>query len=110
MPILKVKFNYAFKELNSKRNQNVGVYLKNGKTRYVQWLGFIDLEDAKALQRSAGAIPVKIDACQHSKDSIGFTWLDIPRNHYAQVCLTSKGVYGVTEASVRIVKNHPRRK
>lgn len=101
MPILRVRFNYSFRELDNQPHwDKVEVYLKNGETQSHLWLGFIDLEKARKMKH---AIAVKLMVTQYSNDEIRMGWISVPNGEYVQGCLTDQGVYGVTQTTVRLV-------
>jgi len=103
MAALRARINYAFWEFRDKRGGSIGVFLKNGDIRPERWLGFIDIDEARRLQRLKVGIPVRLQAEQYAAEGIGVAWTDFPAGHYAQGCLVNDGVYGVMESNVRVV-------
>ncbi len=86
------------------RGVEVGVYQSSGGVRFFAWLGFIDRDDAKALQDLDGAIPVKLDAWRYSNlEANGPEWIELKPGEFVQGCLTCHGAYAVTTRQVRIV-------
>lgn len=79
--------------------QDVGVLRRNGRYRYVRWLGFVGKGEASKLGR-----PVKLEIRRIGDASLpGVNWVDVPAGQHVQGCLTRRGVYAVVESSVRIV-------
>ncbi len=103
MTALRARFNYAFREYRHTRGDSIGVFLKNGETIYKRWLGFIDVEEARRMNRMGIAVPVRLSVEQYSNEALNFRWEDLRTGQFIQGCLVDEGVYGVTESSVRIV-------
>ena len=99
MPALCRRLNFRNIELHADTTgETVGVYMANGKSRQVKWLGFVQLEKAKRLDRAKA---VKLDVARYS--DTGFDWIDLSPGEYVQGCLTSEGVYAVTTSRIRVV-------
>lgn len=99
MPVLCRRLNFRNIELHADSpGQSVGVYMANGKTRQVRWLGFVALEDAKQLPR-AKAVRLEVDRYSDT----GVDWVRLKPGEFVQGCLTAEGVYAVTTPRVRIV-------
>jgi hypothetical protein len=100
MPALCRRLNFRNIELHpDTAGQTVGVYMANGKTRQVRWLGFLPLEQARRLERARA---VKLDAARYS--DTGFDWIDLAPGEFVQGCLTADGAYAVTMSRIRVVK------
>ena len=101
MSVLRAKFNYANIILTgTSKSERVGVHRRNGSIAHVRWLGFIDSESTRRLPN---AKPVRLQVKQYSQDSYGGNWIDVPENSYVQGCLIDCGVFGVTDAKIRLV-------
>jgi hypothetical protein len=105
MPALCRRLNFRNIELHpDSPGQTVGVYMADGRTRQVRWLGFLPLDDAKQLPRAKA---VKLDVDRYS--DTGVDWVSLRPGEYVQGCLTAEGVYAVTMPQVRIVGASPGR-
>lgn len=99
--MLKVRLNHGYYHLGERSGGSVNIRLRSGGSKSFTWLGFIDSEVARQIE---GAIPVKIEASYYCDDSIGFKWHEIKEGSFAQGCaVDGLGVYGVYNASVRVV-------
>ena len=96
------KLNHRHIQLgNNTRNETVGVRLNTGDYRYVQWLGFISNQDARAID---GATPVRLNAVRIGRiGDINTEWTDLPEGAHVQGCLIAAGAYAVVEGNVRVV-------
>lgn len=103
MATLRYRFNYRQDALPARPTKHlmVGVHTRNGDTERVQWLGMMDLAQAKKLP---GARPVRLDVRAYTlEDGEWVTgWEDVPAGWFVQGALVREGVYGVS------VKNRPR--
>ena len=68
------------------------VKLKNGEFRYIRWLGFITVEEARV---SVGT-PVKIKVTAYANDDFNPRWIVLEGKHI-QGCLFESGVCGVLD-------------
>ena len=68
--------------------------------RYLRWLGFIDVEQARVIP-SARPVKLLADAASPS-DGLTSDWLALPPGKHVQGCLIAAGVFGITE------NGHPR--
>lgn len=102
LPALVRRLNYRNIELyRDTRGETIGVYLKNGDVQYVRWLGFISVDEAKALD---GARPVKLEVSRYTDEpGIGVNWIDVPSDRFVQGCLIESGAFAVTSESVRLL-------
>ncbi len=99
MPALCRRLNYRNIELHpDTKGETVGVYMANGRSRQVKWLGFVQLDEAKRLDRAKA---VKLDVARYS--DTGIDWIDLQPGEFVQGCLTSEGAYAVTTPRVRVV-------
>lgn len=91
------------------RGETVAVKLTSGEVRHVRWIGFIDLEVARAIKQ---AIPVKLDVTRYSNKPGAWAsdWVDLKPGEYVQGCLTVEGVYAVLATGVRIVGDSSHRR
>jgi hypothetical protein len=100
MPALCRRLNYRNIELHPHTaGETVDVRLRLGGTRQVRWLGFIALEEARALR---GAKPVKIDVARYSEP--GVDWVDVKSGEFIRGCRIGDGVYAITTTSIRIFR------
>jgi hypothetical protein len=82
--------------------ETIGVLKRDGRCRYVKWLGFIDTETARNL---GGSKPVKLEVARIGvKAGLGNEWRDLDEGEYVMGCLTEEGVYAVADVSLRTVK------
>lgn len=103
MPALCRRQNAANVELYPHtRGATVGVKLVSGEVRYVRWIGFIDIEVAKAIKN---AKPVKLEVARYSNNAGGWAsdWVNLKPGQYVQGCLTVEGVYAVVATGIRVV-------
>lgn len=103
MPALCRRFNARNIELYPHtRGEDVGVKLTSGEVRYVRWLGFLDVDVARAIK---GAKAVKLDVQRYSNNAGGWAgdWVDLQPGQFVQGCLTAEGVFGVIATGVRII-------
>ncbi len=108
--VLCKKLNHRTIELHhTTRGETVGVLQRNGACRYFPWLGFINADDAKALQLKQKARPVKLNICKVGKTGgsgeISTRWRDLKADEFVQGCLVQAGVYAVVTDSVRVIRN-----
>jgi|GEM_PF-785911 len=98
MITLRYRYNSIFKSVREgdiPKHELLPVLTKDGDFERVKWLGFIDLEDAKAM---ANAKPVKLDIHQYSTSVDPMPkWRYMPEGLAVQGCLTNLGVYAVAE-------------
>lgn len=112
MIALRYQFNAVMTELiegQRPRYDCVPVLKKDGDFVRVNWLGFIDLGDARGIK---GARPVKLDIRAYSVSPTPWPkWIYLSENEAIQGCLTGNGVYAVVKSGMpRIVetcKNKP---
>ena len=102
MPALSRRFNARNVELYPHtRGEDVGVKLSSGEVKYVRWIGFIDIEIAKAIK---SATPVKLKVSRYSNAAgWGSGWVDLKPGEYVQGCLTVEGVYAIVTTGVRVI-------
>lgn len=106
-PILRYRFNYSNRMLRHEESGTAGVYLKNGDIKYVPWLGYIGLDEAKTLARINGAAPVKLLVDAYSNSDPFNDWQSLEPGQYIQGCLIiDSGVYAVILTALKIV-NRP---
>lgn len=103
MATLRYRFNYRQDDLppHPTNYLAVGIHTRKGDTERVQWLGTMELNQAKRLP---GVRPVRLDVRAYSLEEgqLVTGWEDVPQDWYVQGALVREGVYGVT------VKNRPR--
>jgi hypothetical protein len=100
MPALMRRLNYRHIILSDySEHETVGVLRKDGCYRYVPWLGFLDIAQARGQGR-----PVKLEVIRVTEgDGLG-DWQHLAPGEHAQGCLLAEGVYGVlTEGKPRVV-------
>lgn len=94
MPALKRSLNHRHILLDDDtKNETVGVRRRDGSWQYIAWLGFISLEEAKAIGR-----PVRLNITAVSYDPILCGWSRLHEGESVQGCLVEGGVYGVLVA------------
>ena len=105
MPILRCRHNYGCYILGLS-NEPAGVVMRNGETRYIRWLGFMDLEEAKRLKDLGQARPVKLRVEAYSMNELIFgPWTYLKEGEFIQGALVYAGVYAVTVEGVpRVIR------
>lgn len=84
------------------RGETIGVLLRDGRCRYVKWLGFIDRTEAMGMAR---ARPVKLEIARVGvKQGLGNQWTDLEDGEYVVGCMTEEGAYAVADVTVRTIK------
>ncbi len=102
MPILRKKFNYAWLNFEpGGRGGQVEVYLRNGRTRAVRWLGFIELNQARVMP---GAKSVRLKVDRYTNREAPFDWETVHAGQYVQGCLIEEGVFAVVETKLKLVQ------
>lgn len=97
MPALRRKLNHRnIVLLATPSRETIGVAMRAGDYRYLRWLGFVDVDQARVIP---SARPVKLLAGAASL-SDGFTsdWVSLPPGRHVQGCLIPAGVFGITES------------
>lgn len=94
MHVLYRKLNYRnIKLTDDCSGQTVGVRCRDGSHQYVLWLGFIQRREAVRLRgRAVKLVVSRVDG------------RDLVEGEYVQGCLLSRGVYGVIDSDVAIVR------
>jgi hypothetical protein len=101
MPALRRKLNHRnIVLLETPSRETIGVATRSEGYRYLRWLGFIDVEQARVIPSPR---PVKLlaDAASPS-DGLTSDWLALPPGKHVQGCLIAAGVFGIIE------NGHPR--
>lgn len=106
MPVLRRKLNHRNILLfETPSRESIGVAMRTGDYRYIRWLGFVDVEQAKAIP---GAKPVKllVEAISPT-DGYSSDWQSLSSGQHVQGCLVPAGVYGILEqGQPRVLASH----
>ena len=88
------RHNYRLTKVHTASNDKLPVATKSGDSVFVQFLGFIDIEEAKL---SPNAKPCKIIGVEAYSFEGELQRVALPDNHALQGCLVNGGVYCVTD-------------
>jgi len=96
MPALRRKLNHRnIVLLERPSRETIGVATRSGDYRYLRWLGFLDIQQARVIP-SARPVKLLVDATTPS-DGFASDWVSLPPGKHVQGCLIAAGVFGITE-------------
>lgn len=92
---LRYRQGAIFRNLDESPGGQAPVVLRTGYTKYLPWLGIIDIEKARTLQ---GARPIKLamEYYFHGPDR-GCEWVHLPPHKSIKGCWVPRGVYALIE-------------
>ena len=90
---LRYRLNYKLATVHTGSFDKLPVLQKDGEVIMVQFLGFIEREEAKLSSR---AIPCKIKSIT-AYSKLNFSFIDLPKNSLLQGCILNGGLYCVIE-------------
>ena len=88
--------------LEDRPEGHVAYPLPDGERHFVPWLGFIERDQARALQ---GARPVRLgDTTRIGEgDAVSAQWRNLPPGRYIHGCLIAEGAFAVYDTTVGLV-------
>ncbi|MGQ7276313.1 hypothetical protein [Marinobacter sp. V034] len=92
---LRYRQGAVFRALNETPGGMAPVVLRTGYTKFLPWLGIIDIEKARTLP---GARPIKLAMVYYSNGpDIGSEWVKLPAHKSIKGCWVPGGVYALIE-------------
>jgi hypothetical protein len=90
---LRYRLNYKYSTVHTGSFDKLPVLQKDGEVIMVQFLGFIEREEAKLSEK---AVPCKIGSIT-AYSKLNFSYIDLPKDCLLQGCILNGGLYCVVE-------------